>query len=179
MPISTSFKWLSATIILLLTSALFAPTSFAAISSLEDFNGKIQNLDDYTGKGKWTIVMMWASDCHVCNQEANEYVKFHEKHQNKDATVIGISLDGAQKKSDAEAFLKKHAINFPSLIGEPGTVSNMFTELTGGNFRGTPTFLFFSPGGELRALQVGAVPTDMIEKFMVSEAALIKEEQKQ
>ena len=177
MPISSNFKWLSTTIILLLASVLFTPSSFAAISSLEDFSGKVQNLDDYTGNGKWTIVMMWASDCHVCNKEANEYVKFHEKHKNKDATVLGISLDGEQKKADAEEFLKKHAINFPSLIGEPGTVSDMFTELTGGNFRGTPTFLFFSPGGELRALQVGAVPTDMIEKFMESEAALIKNEQ--
>ena len=164
-------KWLS-----LITIFLFAPVIFAAINGLQDFKGNPHNLKEYLGNGKWTIVMLWASDCHICNQEAHQYVQFHKKHQNKDASVLGISLDGQEKKSDAEGFLKEHTINFPNLIGEPMGVASIYRELTGDNFRGTPTFLIFSPKGDLRAQQVGAVPTDLIEQFMVSEATVIEQE---
>ncbi len=164
-------RWFS-----LIAVSLFAPLVFAAINGLQDFNGNPHNLNEYKGKGKWTIVMLWASDCHVCNEEAHQYVDFHKKHQNKNASVLGISLDGQEKKSHAENFLKKHSINFPNLIGEPMDVASVYRELTGDNFRGTPTFLIFSPDGDLRAQQVGAVPTDLIEQFMVSEAAIIAKE---
>lgn len=166
-----NYKWLLA-----LAALLFTPTLLASSGSLQDFNGVSHQLDDFTGKGKWTIVMMWASDCHICNKEAHQYVAFHNKHQTNDASVLGISLDGAEKKADAENFVKKHSVNFPNLIGEPNQVAGMYYELTGNNFRGTPTFLIFSPAGELRAQQVGAVPTDLIEKFMASETVLIEQE---
>lgn len=171
MSFSNKSKWL-----LLIAILLFAPVLFAAINGLQDFKGKSKNLSDYTGKGKWTIVMLWASDCHVCNQEVHQYVKFHKEHKNKDASVLGISLDGQEKKSDAKDFMKRHDVNFPNLIGEPMGVSSIYRELTGEGFRGTPTFLIFSPQGKLRAQQVGAVPTDLIEQFMVSEAAVIEQE---
>jgi len=171
MVFSINPKWIS-----IIAISLFAPVIFAAINGLQDFKGTPHNLDEYKGKGKWTIVMLWASDCHVCNEEAHQYVDFHKKHQSKDATVLGISLDGQGKKADAEDFLKEHKINFPNLIGEPMEVASLYRELTGENFRGTPTFLIYSPNGDLRAQQVGAVPTDLIEQFMVSEAALIAKE---
>ena len=171
MPFFIKPRWLFATAILLCT-----PMIFAAMTGLQDFKGNAQSLNDYKGKGKWTIVMMWASDCHVCNQEAHQYVDFHKKHSNKDATVLGVSLDGAEKKTDAEGFLKKHTINFHNLSGEPTDVGAVYRDLTGDSVRGTPNFLIFSPDGDLRAQQVGAVPTDLIEQFMVSEAALIEQE---
>lgn len=174
MPFSTKFRWLYAVFMI-----LAAPLVFAAINGLEDFNGNTQNLHDYTGKGKWTIVMMWASDCHVCNQEAHNYVAFHKKHQAKKATVLGISMDGSENRAAAENFLKMHKLNFPNLIGEPEVVASLFRDMTGDFFRGTPTFLFFSPDGELRAQQAGGVPTDLIEKFMISESVLIEQEKKQ
>ena len=40
----------------------------AEMKGFEDFSGKPQKLENYVGKdGKWLIVMMWASDCHICN----------------------------------------------------------------------------------------------------------------
>jgi len=171
MPFFIKPGWLIAFAIL-----LFTPVTFAAIDGLQDFKGNTQNLDNFKGKGKWTIVMMWASDCHICNEEAHQYVAFHKKHQNKDAAVLGISLDGENKKDDARGFIKEHAINFPNLIGEPIYVAELYRDLTGDSFLGTPTFLIFSPDGNLRAQQVGAVPTDLIEQFMVSEAIVIEQE---
>jgi len=151
---------------------LFLSTPVSAeMKGLEDFKGKPQVLENYTGKGKWLIVMIWASDCHICNREAHQYVDFHMIHSDTDATVLGISIDGASRKKEAEKFIKKHSIDFPNLIGEPEYVSALYQKLTGQSFSGTPTFLFYSPDGELKATQAGAVPTPLIEEFMKKEAA--------
>lgn len=142
-----------------------------AAGPLYDLQGKPSSIDNFAGKGKWLVVMFWASDCHVCNMEAHQYVDFHFTHSDTDATVLGISLDGPANKVNAEGFIKKHKINFPNLIGEPEDVANLFSSLTGVAWRGTPTFLIYSPHGELLVQQIGAVPVELIENFMASQAA--------
>ena len=144
----------------------FSSSVQAEMKGLQDFKGNPQVLENYTGKGKWLIVMMWASDCHICNREAHEYVDFHLIHSDQDATVLGISLDGESKKKEAGKFIKKHSVDFPNLIAEPEYVSAMYKELTGQFFSGTPTFLIYSPEGKLKVAQAGAVPTSLIEDFI-------------
>ncbi|MFT5112445.1 MAG: thiol-disulfide isomerase/thioredoxin [Parasphingorhabdus sp.] len=129
-----------------------------------------QSIQQHHEPGKWLVVMMWASDCHICNQEAPEYVEFHTKHKSMDAKILGVSLDGAANKEDAEDFIWRHSINFENLIGSPQEVTGYYSELTGAAWVGTPTFLIFGPQGELRAKQVGGVPTHLIEQFMASNA---------
>lgn len=149
---------------------LSAPVS-AEMKGFEDFSGKPQVLENYLGKGKWLIVMMWASDCHICNREAHQYVDFHMIHSDTDATVLGISLDGASRKKAAEKFIKRHSVDFPNLIAESEFVANYYRTATGQFFAGTPTFLIYSPDGELKAAQAGAVPTSLIEEFIKEESA--------
>jgi peroxiredoxin len=144
--------------------------SYAA-GPLFDMQGKPSSIDKFTGKGKWLVVMFWASDCHVCNREAHQYVDFHFAHSDTDASVLGISLDGLANKVNAQEFIDKHKVNFPNLIGEPEQVAQLFSQLTGVAWRGTPTFLIYSPQGELLVQQIGAVPTDLIENFMASHQA--------
>ncbi|MDH5368519.1 MAG: TlpA family protein disulfide reductase [Gammaproteobacteria bacterium] len=162
----TTFLVRKLTVFSLVNALFFSPFVLAEMKGLEDFNGKHQLLENYTGKGKWLIVMMWASDCHICNIEAHQYVDFHMIHSDNDATVLGISLDGDSQKKEARKFIKKHSIDFPNLIAEPEYVSNLYRELTGQIFAGTPSFLIFSPDGELKAAQAGAVPTILIEEFI-------------
>lgn len=164
-----------------LSSALFVAILFLAIThnvfakdELADFSGKPQTLESMTGQGKWSIVMFWAYDCHVCNKEVHEYVAFHEKHKNIDAEVIGVSLDGKKNKKQAEDFIARHKLNFINLIGEPYDVAGVFEDLTGADWVGTPTFLIYGPEGELKAQQVGAVLVDLIEAFMKKESQNIQ-----
>lgn len=145
---------------------LILPLNANAFMYLKDFNGNIKSLSEYIGQGKWTIVMMWAHDCHVCNKEAHNYVAFHEKHKDKDAIMVGISMDGKDLKKDAEKFIARHKLNFDNLYGDPQSIATEFQQLTGVEWYGTPTFLVFSPSGELMAQQVGAVPTNLIEDFI-------------
>ena len=146
---------------------LLLPYSVSAeIKGFEDFTGKSQKFENYLGKGKWLIVMVWASDCHICNREAHQYVDFHMIHSDTDASVLGISLDGDSRKKEAVGFIKKHSVDFPNLIAEPSTVMELYQNSTGQGFAGTPTFLIYSPKGELKAAQAGAVPPELIEDFI-------------
>lgn len=135
---------------------------------LTDFEGNRRTIEEFSGDDKWLVVMIWASDCHICNTEVPEYMAFHEAHKNKDAAVLGISMDGESRKKEAQAFLDRHLVNFPSLIGEMVAVTTLYGNLTGSFLAGTPAFLIYTPSGELAAKQIGAVPVQVIEEFMAA-----------
>lgn len=139
----------------------------SANAALKNLDGKPgDGLGQYTGKGDWTVVILWASDCHVCNVEAEQYIQFYESHKNKGTQVVGISLDGQERLDQAKAFVKRHDVTYPNLIGEPGEVAQMYESLTGGQWVGTPTFLIYDRAGTLKAAQPGAVPAEIIEAFI-------------
>jgi peroxiredoxin len=131
-----------------------------------DFQGQPRSIESFAGGGKWLVVMIWASDCHVCNMEAEQYAHFHEAHKNRDATVLGVSIDGQEKQADAEDFIRRHDLPFPNLIGEPQTSMLYYMMVSGAQFAGTPTIMVYGPDGTLMAAQAGAVPVEIIEDFM-------------
>lgn len=149
----------------------FASGNAFATDSASQFSGSESDIGKYTGNGKWLIVMIWASDCTVCNREAHNYVDFQKQRNGKDAQMLGLSIDGKEKTSDAVEFVKRHQLNFPNLIGEPMDVAAMYQERTGGNWIGTPSFMVFNPKGELIGAQAGAVPVSIIESFIERESA--------
>ena len=136
-----------------------------------DLDGEPRKLEDYTGKGKWQVVMIWASDCHICNLEAASYAEFHESQEDDGVGVIGISMDGEQNRTAALAFVERHDLAFPNLIGEPGMVGLYYAALTKEPLRGTPTFLIFDPNGELAAAQAGTVSPDAVTRFVAKKSA--------
>ena len=110
--------------------------------------------------------MIWASDCHVCNEESGQYSGFHQAHAGSDAGVLGISIDGKERIPDARAFVSRNGIRYPNLIGDVQTVAQWYLDQTGEAFRATPTFVLFGPEGEVRAAQAGAVPPSVVEAFI-------------
>ena len=156
---------------ILLTCSTWAVAQDPDAVIMKDLQGAFHGLHEYTGQGKWTVVMLWASDCHVCNEEAAAYSAFHEQHKAQDATVLGISLDGDVGLAEAKKFVQRHAVTFPNLIDEPLDVANFFIQATGRPWIGTPTFMVYDPQGKLRGAQVGAVPTEIIEGFIARESA--------
>jgi len=155
--------------VLLLAVLLSTPVFAGSETVLKDFAGQPSSIEQHAGKGKWLVVVMWASDCHVCDMEMPAYAAFHLKHEKRDAQVLGISMDGEEKKADAEGFLARHKLPFANLIGEPSDLMLYYMMTTGASFVGTPTVLVYAPDGELRAAQAGAVPVKVIEDFIAKE----------
>jgi len=153
-----SFKWLS---LLLFLFPLFA-WSVSPSVVLKDLDGKDRNVNEFIGKGKWTVVAIWAHDCVICNQEIHQMTFFHDAHKEKDAIVLGVSIDGYANKADALKFIDKHGLNFTNLIGGPESVAQFHA----GRFIGTPTFYIYSPEGALLATKVGAMTQEEVEDFI-------------
>ncbi|MEA1889824.1 MAG: TlpA disulfide reductase family protein [Pseudomonadota bacterium] len=132
--------------------------------NLKDLSGNSHQLSEYIGNGQWTVVVMWANDCHVCNTEMPAIDMFHEEFKDKNASILGVSVDGWDKIDTARDFVKRHDLSFPNLILEPDM--KYIGKFGGGDFVGTPTFYIYTPEGEIVAAQAGGVPMNIIEDFI-------------
>lgn len=138
---------------------------------LTDLEGQSRRMEELVGQDRWTVVMFWASDCGVCNQEVPAWVLFDERWRSGGAGVVGVTLDGQAGIVAARAFRDRHRMGFPNLIGEPEDVARIFTERAKQPWLGTPSFLVYGPGGELRARHVGALPPGRFEEYLRKQAA--------
>jgi peroxiredoxin len=134
--------------------------------TLQDFSDGSVLFENYIKAKQWTVVMFWASDCHVCNVEANQFVNLHKKYKDKNIRVLGVSVDGKRKKRAAQEFINIHNINFPNLIGELEIITQLYNQYTGETWVGTPTFIIFSPEGKVMAQRPGMLPTELIVGFI-------------
>ncbi|NOZ10232.1 MAG: TlpA family protein disulfide reductase [Gammaproteobacteria bacterium] len=159
--------------VILFACTLLLPMGLLSAESapkLLDLNGGEHSLKEYLGKGKWLVVMVWASDCHVCNQEVHEMVALHKAHKDKDVQVLGIAIDGYEGKKDVQAFIDRHKVNFPNLIDDGSVVMKEYAEKVGKQWYGwTPTFLMYDPKGELSAQNIGAISQADIEKYLAEQ----------
>jgi len=120
------------------------------------------------GNGKWTLVMMWATTCHICEIDKPLMSKLHEKHKDGDIEVFGISIEGHSKMPEVQSYLAKRDVSFPNSVGEFLTVGSSMQNLTQESLRGTPTYLLFSPDGKIKAVQAGHLDPKVVENFVES-----------
>ena len=148
---------------------LFAPVLAHAASPdipVKDMQGQERNMGDYIGRGEWTVVAIWAHNCHVCNQEIHQMSFFHDEHKGKGVKVLGVSVDGWAKQKQVRGFVNEHELEFPNMIIEPRQETML--RFGGGRFVGTPTFFIYTPEGELVARNIGAVDGETITQFIKS-----------
>jgi len=156
------FKYALATTVtfLILSSSTFAFT---------DLKGEKIEIEKQLGKGKWSIVEVWASDCGACRAHMPSMVEFDKKIGSgdlKNARIIGITVDGQQGISDAKSFIKEYNIKFQNIVSNPIETNAWMLKTVGEAFIGTPTFMIFDDKGKLVAAQPGAVKTDSLETFI-------------
>lgn len=135
-------------------------------SAFTEFDGTQTTIEKQVGKGKWTLVEVWASDCHACRMHMPEMVEFDGKLKNLE--IVGIALDGQPGKKAAKSMIDEYKMGFKNIISNP-IEFNAWMELNAEeSLIGTPTFLIFDPEGKLVAAQPGIIPVASIEKFIAS-----------
>lgn len=135
-------------------------------AGLTDLDGKPGELSDYTGKGQWTVVMIWSADCGLCRHEAPSLQAFHQRHKDGDARVLGVSVDGRAGRLHAKGFVRDGGLQFPNLLGEGEDVAALYHDHTGSHLIGTPAFLIFNPQGTLRAFRTGGIDLQVLEQLI-------------
>jgi len=133
---------------------------------LHDLDGRERNVNEFIGHAKWTIVVVWAHDCSICVREIGEMASLHAARKDKDAMVLGITLDGAKHLKEARLFVKRHKLPFMSLITEPS--QEVMIKFGAGEFVGTPTYYIYNPQGEIVGQNIGPLTRAEVEEFITS-----------
>ena len=164
--LSISRYVLHASICVLLSG--FSHSSYATPDVLlEGLDGNRHNLNEYIGKGKWTVLNIWGARCPPCLEEMPELVHFHDDHQDSKAIVVGVAIDfpsyGYANKEEIAEFIEDHLIEFPVLLSD----ASISEKIGAGILEGLPTTYLYTPQGKLAGMQVGGITRDILERFIV------------
>jgi len=141
-----------------------------AISDLQDSSAT--QFNEHIGKGKWTVLEIWSYDCPACRKTMHHLADFNAIAEDYNAQVIGVSLDGDQKRTQAQAFVKNQALEFKNLLANVQEVEQFIHRYAPQAPLGTPTVMLFSPEAEFAGIIVGPVSADeLITYFEKQQAA--------
>lgn len=155
----------------LLCMMLLAPLAARAGGvEVQSLDGRHAALGEFLDKGKWTLVMVWTTYCGVCTKQYPVIGEFHARHKDRDAVVLGVSLDGYDQGAKIAAYQASHAQNFPSVMTSPEDFIDKYQRTTGERFNGTPTYLLFDRDQHLSAFIDGPITAADIERYMADAA---------
>ncbi len=127
---------------------------------LPDTSGNPVKLSSF--KGKYVLLDFWASWCPLCRQANPDIVKTYKQHNNKNFTILGVSLD---KPGDKERWLK--AIHHDGLlwtqISELKSWQSYVVNLY--NITALPQNLLIDPDGKIIARELDG--NELAEKLAV------------
>ncbi len=153
------FGWLMLLAVLFSGLVRAEPIDF----SLPDLDGKQRSLSEF--RGKWVVLNYWATWCPPCLEEIPDLVAFHDRHEDKDALVIGLNYENISP-AQLKAFADQYFISYPVLLN--GDMHPAHERLAVG---GMPTSYIISPEGEPVARQIGTITADQLEAFIAKQQA--------
>lgn len=159
-------NWTNLLRLAVLIFSLSAGSALAKGINVQTLAGETSQFGEHIIKGKWTIVMVWTTYCGVCREEYPKISEFHERHKDKNAVVLGISLDGFGTGLKVEAYRQKQHHTFPSLLANAEEFAEPYEKTTGTNFSGTPTYLIFDDQQRLQAFKNGKLDLAELETFI-------------
>ncbi len=107
--------------------------------------------------GKVLIVDFWATWCPPCIKEIPGYIRLYNKYRDQGFEIIGITLQSGTAQ-DVKAFVEKHGINYPIVMG-----NNQIVQAYGG-ITGFPTTFIVDQKGRIVRKYVGFRPESVFEE---------------
>ena len=105
------------------------------------YEGKIQRLSDYVGKGKYVLIDFWASWCGPCKKEVPNIIEVWNKYKNKNFVAVGIATN--DKPDDTKASMKQLGIEYPQIMNNQGEASEPY------GVTSIPQIILFGPDGTI------------------------------
>ena len=152
----------------LMISLLLCANATAGGVAVQNLDGTPGSMSEYLSQDKYTLVMVWTTYCHVCRTQYPTISTFHSKHADKDAIVLGISLDGFDKAAKVVGYRSTQGHTFPSVLSDADEFKTKYELTTGADFTGTPTYLLFDPKQQLVGYIDGPVKLESLEKAILN-----------
>ncbi len=123
------------------------------------YEGKVQKLSDYVGKGKYVLVDFWASWCGPCKAEIPNLIEVYNKHKGDKFTVLGVAT--WDKPKDTLKAIEQLGIPYPQIMNAENAGSDAYGIL------GIPEIILFGPDGTIlkRGLRGSAIEK-MVEEIV-------------
>ncbi len=133
---------------------------------MDGLDGKQHSLNEYIGKGQWVVVNVWATACPYCRRELFDLASFHDHYHEKEAMVLGLTLDletfGKPEKEYLAEFATTYLIDYPLLLVSGETASKVI----GRDVHTVPMTFFYNPSGKLVHQLTGEMDKGMLEKVI-------------
>jgi len=123
---------------------------------LQGLEGEAHRLSDY--RGQWVVVNYWAMWCMPCREEIPELIRFHKRHKEENAVVLGVTSTTANRER-LEQFVEENEINYPVLLIEPGM--DPLAPL-----KGIPATFLVAPDGSVVAHKTGPVTAAGLQEMI-------------
>ncbi|MBR2552291.1 MAG: redoxin domain-containing protein [Lachnospiraceae bacterium] len=130
----------------------------------KDIDGNPVKSDDLFAAHKVTMVNFWATWCGPCKNELEELGNIHRRLEKKNAAIIGICDDAADKADICRELIREKDLSYINILPYEG-----MDELSIQNF---PTSLFVDNEGKVLTYPVIGVPADISEYEKVIDGLL-------
>lgn len=108
-------------------------------------------------EGKFTLLMIWATNCPPCEEQKPMIQQFHTDYHTTKAQVVGVVIDGFKNLDEVNRLIEKEQPTYSNYIAEPSTFLNDFRLATGKQFVGAPTYIMFDDKGNTLAVAMGPI----------------------
>ena len=106
-----------------------------------EYDGKVQKLSDYVGKGQYVLVDFWASWCGPCKAEIPNLIKVYNAYKSDRFNVIGVAT--WDKPKDTLKAMEQLGIPYPQILNAQEAGSKAY------GIQGIPQIILFGPDGTI------------------------------
>lgn len=137
--------------------------------TLPSQDGSIVSLKDY--RGKWVVLYFYPKDnTPGCTIEAHNFQRDLAKYQEKNAVILGVSVDSSASHQD---FCTKQSLTFKLLADTEKIVVAGYGSLSDRGFASRNTFLI-DPEGKIVKVWTGVKPSEHSDEVLAALSELQK-----
>ena len=106
-----------------------------------EYDGQVQRLSDYVGKGKYVLADFWASWCRPCRHDIPEVIELYEEYKDRGLVVLGVTVN--DKPENTIKAIRDLKIPYPQIMNGGQFVTEPY------GIDAIPHVILFGPDGTI------------------------------